>query len=57
MLPEQIAQSIAEVGKEETASIMVIALCFIVHKINHDLEFDYDIGTVNIEPNKIERND
>ena len=53
MLPEQIAN----VGAKETASIMARALCFIAHTVNHDLEFDCDIGTVNIEPKKIETND
>ncbi|MGJ8631883.1 MAG: hypothetical protein ACSHWT_12650 [Glaciecola sp.] len=53
MLPEQIAQSIAEVGAEETASIMARALCFIAHTINHDLEFNFD----NIEHKKIKMND
>lgn len=57
MLPEQIAESIANVGAKETASIMARALCFIAHTVNHDLEFDCDIGTVNIEHKEIKTND
>ncbi len=57
MLAEQIAESIKNIGAEETASIMGRALCYIAQSANNDFEFDCELGKVVIERKAIKTND
>lgn len=56
-LPEEIMKSVQEVGATETASIMARALCYLAKSVDSDVEFDCDIGTVNIITKDIKHND
>lgn len=57
MLAEQIAESIKNIGAEETALIMGRALCYMAQSANNDFEFDCDLGRVVIERKTIPIND
>jgi hypothetical protein len=57
MLAEQIAESIKNVGAEETASIMGRALCYMAQVSKNNMEFNCDIGTVTVERKSVEVND
>lgn len=57
MLAEQIAESIKNVGAEETASIMGRALCYMAQVSKNNMEFNCDIGIVTVERKSVEVND
>ena len=57
MLAEQIAKSMAEVGPEETLSIMCRALTYVASTTDRTLEFTCDLGQVTIEPRQPITND
>jgi hypothetical protein len=57
MLPSAIAESIKNVGVEETASIMSRALCYMAQSSNNDFEFNCELGKVIIERKVIQMND
>lgn len=57
MLPEQIADSIKNIGAEKTIAIMARSLCYIAQSSKIDLEFNCDLGVVSVERKTIKTND
>lgn len=56
LLPQQVIDSINEIGLKETASILARSLIMIAHSANEDIQFECDQGDLTIKRVKIAAN-